>query len=477
MEGLLSACVVAHDLAASVQAVFVGDQAVESDGAAGVELAGGDADFGSEAIAEAVREAGGAVAVDTGGIDKCHELLTVFIAFGDNRVGVVGAVAVDVDGGFLNGVNKFDCENQVKVLMTEVGIFFQDIAFMDAAVRSCLSSGLSICFLKYLRRFLSPSESYASFCKCFRSHRQEGRSNLSVDQKSFSSIAGSCVLGLGIDNDRDRLIEIGVFIDIDAADSVGMSHDRNLRVFHNIANKTVGTSRNQKIDAIIALKQFINLAVGRRLKQAALRKPCGYRGLIDEVEKGFIGGGSFPAALQYGAVAALDAETADLDKRIRSRFKDDPDDPDDPDDEPSVERPTFTASSIGTGTCGNDGVYTFNVNGALSAATASAISITPTFTAPTSSPTCTCSLPITATANIGTAKIECKVTSALSSATITIGSMTGTGVTIKGLPQTMTGTATCAGKTDTGNEGVNNDSNANLIHLSKMLILAFFFLF
>ena len=142
-----------------------------------------------------------------------------------------------------------------------------------------------------------------------------------------------------------------------------------------------------------------------------------------------------------------------------------------------VESPTFTASSIGTGTCGNDGVYTFNVNGALSAATASAISIKPTFTAPTSSPTCTCSLPITATANIGTAKIECKVTSALSSATITIGSMTGTGVTIKGLPQTMTGTATCAGKTDSGNEGGNNNSNANLIHLSKMLILVFFFLF
>ena len=136
-----------------------------------------------------------------------------------------------------------------------------------------------------------------------------------------------------------------------------------------------------------------------------------------------------------------------------------------------------TVLSIGTGTCGNDGVYTFNVNGALSAATASAISITPTFTAPTSSPTCTCSLPITAQANIASAKIECKVTSALSSATITIGSMTGTGVTIKGLPQTMTGTATCAGKTDTGNEGGNNDSNANLIHLSKMLILAFFFLF
>ena len=101
------------------------------------------------------------------------------------------------------------------------------------------------------------------------------------------------------------------------------------------------------------------------------------------------------------------------------------------------------------GTCGKDVVYKFNVNGALSAATASAIIIKPTFTAPTSSPTCTCSLPITAAANIASGKIECQVT-ALSSTTITIGSMTGT--------------ATCAGKTDSGNDGGNNDSNANLIH-------------
>ena len=131
--------------------------------------------------------------------------------------------------------------------------------------------------------------------------------------------------------------------------------------------------------------------------------------------------------------------------------------------DPNVESTIFTVSSIETGTCGKDVVYKFNVNGALSAATASAIIIKPTFTAPTSSPTCTCSLPITAAANIASGKIECQVT-ALSSTTITIGSMTGTGVTISGLPKSMTGTATCAGKTDSGNDGGNNDSNANLIH-------------
>ena len=141
---------------------------------------------------------------------------------------------------------------------------------------------------------------------------------------------------------------------------------------------------------------------------------------------------------------------------------------------------TFTASSIATGTC-NDGVYTFKVSGSLNAATTSAITITPTFTSPTSAPTVTCTLPITAAANIGSAAIECKVTSALSDATITVSAMTGTGVTVSGLPKTMTGTATCAGKTDNSNPSSDNegsdDDNAKFIQLSKFLMVILFFIF
>ncbi len=141
---------------------------------------------------------------------------------------------------------------------------------------------------------------------------------------------------------------------------------------------------------------------------------------------------------------------------------------------------TFTASSIATGTC-NDGVYTFKVSGSLNEATTSAITIKPTFTSPTSAPTVTCTLPITAAANIASAAIECKVTSTLSSATITVSAMTGTGVTVSGLPKTMTGTATCAGKTDNSNPSSDNegsdDDNAKFIQLSKFLMVILFFIF
>ena len=103
---------------------------------------------------------------------------------------------------------------------------------------------------------------------------------------------------------------------------------------------------------------------------------------------------------------------------------------------------TFTASSIAEGRC-SDGKYTFSVSGSLNEATTSAIEITPTFTSPTSAPTVTCTLPITEAANIASAAIVCEITSALSDATITVSAMSGTGVTVSGLPKTMAGTATC----------------------------------
>ena len=143
---------------------------------------------------------------------------------------------------------------------------------------------------------------------------------------------------------------------------------------------------------------------------------------------------------------------------------------------------TFTASSIPAGTCGDDGVYTFKVSGTLSAATSTAITLTPAFTSPATAPTVTCSLPITTAENIGSAAVECKVTSALNSDTITVSGMTGTGITLSGFPKSMSGTATCSGKTNDagqGGSGGNGGSgdDAKFIQLSKFLMIILFFIF
>lgn len=147
--------------------------------------------------------------------------------------------------------------------------------------------------------------------------------------------------------------------------------------------------------------------------------------------------------------------------------------------EPSL---TFTASSIPAGTCGNDGVFTFKVSGTLSAATSSAITLTPAFSSPATAPTVTCSLPATASGNVGSAAVECKVTSALNSDTITVSGMTGTGITLSGFPKSMSGTATCSGKTNDAGQGGSggnggNGDDAKFIQLSKFLMIILFFIF
>ena len=54
MELTAAAGIIADDLAVSAEGIFVGDQALDTDRTAGVELAGADPYLGAEAVAEAV---------------------------------------------------------------------------------------------------------------------------------------------------------------------------------------------------------------------------------------------------------------------------------------------------------------------------------------------------------------------------------------------------------------------------------------
>ena len=72
-EFAFAAGVAGDDVSVAAQQVLIGGEAVEPDGAAGVGLASGDAEFGAESVSEAVGEARGGVVIDTGGIDTGEE--------------------------------------------------------------------------------------------------------------------------------------------------------------------------------------------------------------------------------------------------------------------------------------------------------------------------------------------------------------------------------------------------------------------
>ena len=110
---------------------------------------------------------------------------------------------------------------------------------------------------------------------------------------------------------------------------------------------------------------------------------------------------------------------------------------------------TFTYASSDAGSCA-DNVYTFTVTGAVTTATDSATTWTPTLTAPADA-TATCTMDAAAT-GAGNAVITCKIISAFSGSAITLTKLEATGfnaVTIASANQAIATDKTCAGTLNT----------------------------
>src|SRR5690242_14071077 len=103
------------DLAVAANDIFEGGQLLRADRPPGVELAGGDPDLRAEAELAAVRKLRGGVPNDDRAVDLVHEALGGRCVFGDNRLGVTGAVSGNVADGFVHAVDGPDGENRREI--------------------------------------------------------------------------------------------------------------------------------------------------------------------------------------------------------------------------------------------------------------------------------------------------------------------------------------------------------------------------
>ena len=113
-------------VSAAPDLVLVNHQALEADGATRVDLVGADADLGAEAVAHAVGEARGRVPVSSRAVDGRHEALGELLGRGQDGVGVVRAVLVDVGHGLLEAGDGLDGEGEGEELVAVVGILGVD---------------------------------------------------------------------------------------------------------------------------------------------------------------------------------------------------------------------------------------------------------------------------------------------------------------------------------------------------------------
>ena len=118
-----------------------------------------------------------------------------------------------------------------------------------------------------------------------------------MDQQSFHCITCCCILGLCIDNNRNRFIWIIISIYINMTDSICMSHNRNLCMIHNILNETVRSSRYQKVNRLMTRQKFINLTVLLCLKHTICRQPCIYYTIMYNLKQDTIGICCLPTTL------------------------------------------------------------------------------------------------------------------------------------------------------------------------------------
>lgn len=335
MEGAPSAGIVADGVPFSVQEIFVGHKAFEADGASGVELARADADLCAEAVAEAVGEAGGAVAVNAGGVDHLHEFRGSGVVPGYDRVRVVGAVAVDVIDGFIDVGDDLERDDQVQVFRAEI-VFGHDLNVINGG--SCLGGTRND-----ILDFLCAAKLYARAGEGSGQYGKEEGSAFPVDQDGLDSIAGGSVLCLGVNDDLDGSFHVRVFVDIDVADAVGMAHDRDLCVVHDVLDKLVRSAGDEQVDVFFALQELVDLVVELGLKQAGGGKARRDDGLVDDLEQGAVGFGGLFAAFEDGTVSALDAEGGDLHHGVGSCLKNHADHADGNadalEDEPIVELP------------------------------------------------------------------------------------------------------------------------------------------
>src|SRR5688500_12771851 len=93
---------------------LVGGEVARAHGAAGVELVGADADFGAQSVLASVGESCARIDHHAGGIDALDELVDVARRGAEDRVGVVGAVAVDVIDRFVYRADDFHAYDEAE---------------------------------------------------------------------------------------------------------------------------------------------------------------------------------------------------------------------------------------------------------------------------------------------------------------------------------------------------------------------------
>ncbi len=229
-------------MAVALQVVLVSGQTLEADGAAGVDLAGRDADLRAEAVSIAVRKARRGVVEDTRGVDAGHEYFGGFRVIGDDRLGVLGAVLIDVGDSLVDVFDDLDRQLEIAVLGSPVlGCRLADVDDLAG-------------------RFVATEFDARVHVALDETGEEVGCDCLAHEQR-LDRVADGGVLHLRVEGDVFGHLEVGIVVDVDVTDTLRVAQHRDLRVVLDVGDELRGAPGHHEIDLPVQLEQAIDFLV------------------------------------------------------------------------------------------------------------------------------------------------------------------------------------------------------------------------
>ncbi|MND53378.1 hypothetical protein D3C80_444140 [compost metagenome] len=275
-----------------------------------MQLVGGNADLRPQAVLEAIGETGRGVDHHRGGIDFGEEAPGIAEVLGDDGVGVLRAVGIDVQDGLVQPVDDADREDRRVVLGAPVFLGrFQHVIAQQRA-----SGGVA-------------TQLHALVAIDGGQRRQHTLGNGGVHQQGFHGVAGRVTLGLGVVGHANGLVQVGGDVDVDVADAVQVLDHRHLGLAADALDQALAAARDYHVDVLGHADQRADGgAVGGldHLHQFGRQLGLG-QALLDAGGNGAVGMDGLGAAAQDGGVARLQAEAGGVDGHVRPRLVDDAD--------------------------------------------------------------------------------------------------------------------------------------------------------
>ncbi len=270
-----------------------------------MHLAGRDADFRAHAEFAAVGKLRAGVAHQDGAVEPVEKALRGGVVFGQDRLGVLAAVAADVVDGLIHPVDQFRCDDHVEELAAEV-------------VRLCLDGPGD------LQKFALGPDFDTGFQQVLDQHGPVLGVELPVDQQAFGGPADAGAAGLGVQDHAAGLVEVGVAVGVDVADSFEMGKNRDARLALDEADKAAASPGDDDVDVLRGLqhrRHHLAVAGGHELDRGG-GKVGGFQP-VEHAGMDRLGGLiAFAAATKDDGIAGLEAEGTRVGSDVGAGFVD-----------------------------------------------------------------------------------------------------------------------------------------------------------